>query len=72
MTLEWISSNNAMPADMESVLLSDELEGEFIGYYYAPKNIFIRDLDGKTISNVTHWMKLPPKPKKNKGELEIA
>jgi hypothetical protein len=68
MVLEWIAVDNELPKDMEDVLLFDQEEGAFIGYYYESKGSFIRYIDGLHLKHVTHWMHLPSRPKDIKPE----
>jgi hypothetical protein len=62
MVLEWTAVKNELPKDMEDVLLFDQEEGEYIGYYYESKKSFIRYIDGFRLKHVTHWMHLPGHP----------
>lgn len=59
MGLEWVAVQDKFPEDMQDILLHDEVEGEFIGYYFSSRKMFIRYTDGLTFENVTHWMPLP-------------
>ena len=54
---------------MEDILVYDELEGEFLGYYFSSTKMFIRYADGSTFENVTHWMPLSSFRKKLKLQL---
>ena len=64
MVLQWVSTQEELPNDMEDILIFNEEDGaEHIGYFFAAKRQFIRYLDGENIEKVTHWMPLPKPPK---------
>ena len=69
MKLEWVAIQDKFPEDMEDILVYDELEGEFLGYYFSSTKMFIRYADGSTFENVTHWMPLSAFRKKLKLQL---
>jgi len=62
MDFKWISKERSLPQDLEDVFLFDRKEGKFVGFYYAETGRFIRTIDGSALSDVTHWMPLPPDP----------
>jgi len=60
--IDWISVKETLPGETEEVLLFDEKEGKWIGYYFLDSGKFIRSIDGYSLNFVTHWMDLPPNP----------
>ncbi len=60
--MSWNKLDKALPECMKDVLLFDKIQGLAIGYYYAPKNSFIRECDGYTLTEVMHWSVLPVEP----------
>ncbi|WP_207423047.1 DUF551 domain-containing protein [Desertivirga brevis] len=59
----WIPVGTTIPEDLIDVLLFDEKDGQWIGYYFRDTGHFIRAVDGAILKNISHWMPLPANPR---------
>jgi hypothetical protein len=60
--MKWISVNQAIPEELEDVLIFDQFEGINIAYYFKVTNSYIVRIDGSRLTNVGYWMPLPQSP----------
>ena len=64
-TNEWISVKDRLPESYEDVLVYDKYYGIIIPSYHDEKAFYREDENRSDVPllYVTHWMKLPEKPK---------
>ena len=60
--MDWVLISEALPDDMQEVLLFDQVTNRTIGYYHNETDCFIRESDGLRLQNVISWMPLPEAP----------
>lgn len=58
----WISVMREKPEEMQDILIYDDVKGLNLGYYFEPKGIFIASADGKRLTHVSFWMRIPEVP----------
>ena len=55
----WQPINNNHFEELENMLLLDQVDGICIGFYFEETDCYIRDLDGKKLTCITHYCFIP-------------
>lgn len=70
MLMKWISVKERLPEDKKSWYLAITNFNEFFivkRYFWEARNIWVFESnEGKTLTNISHWMPLPARPELSK------